>query len=54
MKGALPLLSALIQKEITKLAELEETTLSLHLQQGFALKELIGENQNEFSRIFFT
>ena len=41
-KGALPLLGSLIQKEIAKLSVLEDTTLNLHLQQGYALKELIG------------
>lgn len=41
-RGALLLIGALIQKEIKKLMKLEETTMNLHLQQGYALKELTG------------
>nr|CAB3267470.1 E3 ubiquitin-protein ligase UBR4-like [Phallusia mammillata] len=51
-RGLLPLLGSLIQMEIAKLAALEEKTLNLHLQQGYALKELT-ELLSEMVQVYY-
>ena len=48
LRGVLPKLCVLINKEIDQLTALEETTLSSDLLQGYSLKALTGTGTGTF------